>query len=78
MKRKLWLTPETLAVVYKIAFQITVAVQTPVAYIIDIDIDKQFQYKICISLKCSIQSNIFSSILNALSLILSDLTICNY
>jgi hypothetical protein len=43
-----------LAIVYAVASQITIAVQTPVAYTINIDIDKQFQYKICILLKYSI------------------------
>ena len=67
-----------LAVVYTVVFQITVAVQTPVAYIIDIDVNKQSQHKICTLLEYSIQSNIPSSTLHALSLILSDLVICDY
>ena len=69
---------EMLAVVYAVASQITIAVQTPVAYTINIDIDKQFQYKICILFKYSIQLNILSSILNILSSTLPDLTICNH
>jgi hypothetical protein len=69
---------EILAIVHAVVSQITVAVQTPVTYIIDIDVDKQFQYKICIFLECSIQLNILSLILDILSLILSNLATCNY
>ena len=54
VKRKLWLTPGMLAVVHIAASQVTVAVQTPVAYTMDVDVDKQFQYKICTLLECSI------------------------
>ena len=70
--------PEMLAVVYIVISQITVAVQTSVAYTIDVDVDKQFQHKICILFKCSIQLNILSSTLDALSLTLSDLATCNH
>jgi hypothetical protein len=70
--------PGMLAVVHAVASQVTVAVQTPMAYTIDIDVDKQFQHKICILLKCSIQPNILSSMLDALSLTLPDLTTCNH
>jgi hypothetical protein len=78
VKRKLWLMPGMLAVVYVVASQITVAVQTPVAYTMDIDVDKQFQHKICTLLKHSIQPNTPSSILDALSLTLLNLATCNY
>jgi hypothetical protein len=36
-----------LAVVHAAASQITVAVQTPVAYTMDVNVDKQLQHKIC-------------------------------
>jgi hypothetical protein len=70
--------PGMLAVVHAAASQVTVAVQTSVAYIMDVDVDKQFQHKICIPLECSIQPNTLSSTLDALSLTLPDLATCDH
>ena len=71
-----------LAVVHVAASQITVAVQTPVAYIMDMDVDKQFQHKICTLLERSIQPNtqpnILSSTPDALSSTLPDLATCDH
>jgi hypothetical protein len=67
-----------LAVVHTAVSQVTVAVQTPVAYTMDMDVDKQFQHKICTPLKYSIQSNTPSSTPDALSSILPDLATCNH
>jgi hypothetical protein len=78
VKRKLWLTPGMLAVIYAVASQITVAVQTSVAYTMDMDVDKQFQYKICTFLECSIQLNTLSSTLDTLSSTPPNLTTCNH
>jgi hypothetical protein len=78
VKRKLWLTPGMLAVVHTAASQVTMAVQTPMAYTMDMDVDKQFQHKICTPLKCSIQLNTLSSTPDALSSTLPDLATCDY
>jgi hypothetical protein len=78
VKRKLWLTPRMLAVVHTAASQVTVAVQTPVAYTMDVDMDKQFQHKICTPLECSIQLNILSSTPDALSSTPPNLATCDH
>ena len=70
--------PEILAVVYIVVSQITAAVQTLMTYTIDIDVDKQFQHKICTLLKYSIQLNILSLMLDTLSLTLPNLATCDY
>jgi hypothetical protein len=71
-----------LAVVHAAASQVTAAVQTPVAYTMNVDMDKQFQHKICTLLKHSIQPNIQPNILSstpdALSSTLPDLATCDH
>jgi hypothetical protein len=78
VKRKLWLMPGMLAVVHAVASQVTVAVQTPMAYIMNVDVDKQFQHKICTPLECSIQLNTLSSTPDTLSSTPPDLATCDH